>query len=304
MQGLPVNVDTIKEAIARADIEGAAHRASNVVTKGVVRLVYFTLAVIGVALIAAGLALALAATTLAIYGLIRGLQVDNTTVFPVGSEQVALLLCGYAVVALIATGLVSSGLALIKRKWRMPVWVTVGLTGVFFVAASAGVALTADSVPRIRDRYESLQHSSIQYMDPVKEVHFLGNTAFYRLVGDDKTGVEIRSFGNVDTKDITYSRDAAGVLTIDTTKFHPGTECQLLCPLGDNRTEVVLHLPQAVPFDGDSGARVTLDINNYAVEGSGDGSVTKLAPPAGESPTPAGLERSSVTQDSSRSTQH
>lgn len=278
MQGLPINVDTIKDAIARADIEGAAHRASSVVAKGIVRLLYFVLAVIGVGFVAGGIAMALAATTLTIYGLIRGLQVDTVTLFPVGGEQVALVLCGYAVVAAIATLLVSSGITLIKRKWRMPVWTTVGLVAILFAAASAGIALAADSTPRVQERYKSLQHSAIQYIEPVKEVHFLGNTAFFRIVQDSKTGVEIHTFGKVDTKDITYNRDANGVLTIDTTNFHPGTECQLVCPLGNNRTEVVLHLPKAVPFDGDSGAIVTLDMGNYVVNNSADGSVTKATP--------------------------
>lgn len=280
MQGLPVNVDTIKHAIARADIEGAAHRATSIVGGAINRLFYVLLALVGAAFIVGGLGMILLAATLMIYGLIRGVQADSSTVFPVGGEQVALVVCAFVVVALVATMVITAGLTLIKRKWRMPAWATVGIIGMFIVAASAGVALTADSVPRIRDRYESFQHSSMHYVEPVQRIHIVGHNAFYQITEDNKTGVEIRTFGTVDTTPIQITRDVDGVLTVDTTNFHPQhPNCQLICPYGEKRTMLVIHLPRQVPIDAPNDTRVILNIDNYSMRDDDQGSNIVVEPP-------------------------
>lgn len=249
MQGLPINVDTIKDTIERADVEGATRRASRIVAKVLTQIIYVLLAVIGAVLIIGGLAMMLGALALTIYGAIHGLQVGEEVLFPVGSEQVALLICGFTLVALIAILLVASGLALIQRKWRIPGWGVAAIIGLFLAAGSAGAALAADSAPTIKQQYRDLYHSRHVGIQPFQQLDFKGGDSgiYYVTQSGPTADIDIHSLGKVDTSAIKIA-EQNGKLTIDASGFRVPEDCGLICPYGRSNVEIMITVPETNPM--------------------------------------------------------
>jgi len=265
MRGLAVNVDNIKQAISEADVPGATRRASRVVGKALSLVVRVILAIVGVGLTIGGIAVMLASAVLGALGLVRGLQAGSVTLFPVGAEQVAVLVCGVVVLALAAAVIIASGLALVRRKWSIPGWAMAAIVGVFMVAASVGTAFGFDSAQSIQDRYLGLQHSQTHTLtQPITRLHIEGANAIYRIDRGDKAAVEIRTFGKVDTHAIKFNKDANGVLTINTRSFAPSWKCGLFCPFGPTQTEIIIHTPNPDMLPSDAPGGTNLFYRNSA----------------------------------------
>ncbi len=157
MQGKPVTVDALKDVVERADVEGAARRATNTVGKAVHSVLKVILGVIGAALAIAGAAAIMGLLTATTYLLVHGSQVNNQVVFPVGTLETVAAVCALAVVLILSIFLLVSGMAMIKRRWPLPGWATGSLVALFVVAGGVGTALALDSVPRVSDRVDAAQ---------------------------------------------------------------------------------------------------------------------------------------------------
>ncbi len=252
MDGLAVTVNNIKEVINKADVPGATRRASKLFGTVATKIIHVLLAVVGIGFIIAGVSALLTGAVMTVYGLVRGLQVGSVTLFPVGTEQVAVLICAFVIVGLVAAMVIASGLALARRRWSMPGWAIAAIVGTFIVAASVGGGYGAAIAPAVQRRYQDVQHSRHIPIQPFTKLNFVGNNVFYISQPGPTSDVEIRTLGNVNTSTIKVT-EKDGVLTIDTTKFHPNAGCNIVCPFGTSNTEVVIQTPggaQGIPSNG------------------------------------------------------
>ncbi|HSX05540.1 MAG TPA: PspC domain-containing protein [Candidatus Saccharimonadales bacterium] len=264
MRGLAVNVENIKHAVSGADVPGATRRASKVVGGFIATLVKVLLGVVGVGLIVGGLAVLLGSAGSLMFGLIRGVQVSNAPIFPIGKEEIAALVCAFVVVGLIASMVVASGVALVRRKWPMPGWAVAAVVGLFIAAGAVGTGFGLGVAPQVKSRVDALRHNrTVTLAQPIQRLHVLGTKAAYRVVYDTKPSVEIHAFGNVQPSDVTIT-EQNGLLTVDTRGLAKPS-CTLFCPFDDgNSTEVVIHAPNpdTLPADTPGGASFTIR-NNY-----------------------------------------
>lgn len=157
MQGKPVTVDTLKEVVQRADVEGAAKRAGTTVGRAVQSVLKVLLVVVGVLLAVAGVAMIMGMLAAGTYLLAHGSLVNNQVVFPIGMRETLAVVCALAIGLILAILLLVSGLAMIRRKWPLPGWATGTLVALFVVAGGVGTALALDSVPHVSDRVDNAQ---------------------------------------------------------------------------------------------------------------------------------------------------
>jgi phage shock protein PspC (stress-responsive transcriptional regulator) len=262
MNGMAVNIDNLKRVVDAADVPGATRRVSGTVVEIVRFTVKFMLNLLGFVFMAAGVAVLLGDALALVYGLVRGLQVGNTTLFPVGSEQVTILVCVFVIVGLFAGMLMTLGRTLVRRKWTMPGWALAAVVGVFIVAGSLGGGLGADAAPTIRHQYEHVQHSRRISVKPFTKLNFVGNNMFYISEPGVANEVHIKTLGNIDTSKIKIS-EKDGVLTLDTSAFNPSSEgCRLVCPYGNTNVEIVIQTPDPSAITsslGTPGAKLRMD---------------------------------------------
>jgi phage shock protein PspC (stress-responsive transcriptional regulator) len=245
MNGMAVNIDNLKKVVNEADIPAATRRASNTVMRVVNLIVKVILNLVGLTFVAAGLAVLLGDALALVYGLVRGLQVGNEILFPVGSEQVAILICAFVVVGLFAGMLVALGRIMVLRKWAMPGWILAAVVGAFIVAASIGGGLAADAAPTIRHQYEHVQHSQRISVEPFTKLNFLGNEVQYVMQPGLTAQVHIKTLGNVDTSKVKIS-EKDGILTIDTRALKLNDNCTTICPYGDTNMKIVIETPSTM----------------------------------------------------------
>ncbi|HSX15387.1 MAG TPA: PspC domain-containing protein [Candidatus Saccharimonadales bacterium] len=260
MHGKPVTVDTLKGLAGQVDVPGATRRAGAQVGSVVMGLMKLVLVVVGIGLVALGLCMFIAASVAAAYGLINGVQVGSAALFPVGREQVAVLVCGFVLAALVALLVTISGLALVRRKWPLPGWAVAAVVGVFVAAASLGTAFGFDTAPAVKARYESFYTTRAYTLaQPVTQIHFRGDRAAYEVRHGDHPGLVIRTFGKRDAGSIKFSQDKAGVLTVDSSSYRMGDGCTWVCPFADGTSaKVVVEVgtDQPVAADAPDGADV------------------------------------------------
>ncbi len=245
MNGMAVNIDNLKKVVNEADIPAATRRASSAAMRVADLIMKVVLNLVGLAFVITGVAVLIGDAFALVYGLVRGLQVANMTLFPVGSEQVVILICAFVVVGLFAGMLIILGRILVRRKWTMPGWALAAMVGVFIVAASVGGGLAADATPTIRDQYDHLQHSQRIPVKSFTKLNFVGSNVMYIREFGPTPVVHIKTLGNIDTSKIKIS-EKDGALTVDTRAFNPNQNCTMVCPYGDTNTEIVVEAPDTL----------------------------------------------------------
>lgn len=180
MHGKAVTVDSLKEVIERADVQGAAKRAGNVVGGAVGTILKVLLAIVGIGLAMGGIATMLSTVTAGTYLIVHGSLVNSQAVFPVGIQQVVVAVSGIMLAAIIGLFLLVSGMSLVRRKWVLPGWATAVLLTIFFVVVGVGTALSIDAVPHIRDRIKDAKQTQVNAMCESGVLSWCSNDAYYR----------------------------------------------------------------------------------------------------------------------------
>ncbi len=250
MQGKAVTVDSLKEVIDRADVQGAAQRASKIFGGAGETFAKLLLGIIGVGFILSAFALLTGGATVTSFLLGHGLKVGSTTIFPVGKKETLIVICGLIVVALIASMFAVVGKAMFSRKWRLPTWAAAAMALTFITAASVGVALGFQTAPAWQARYRNSMHSQLYSTAPFTEARFIAPDIPVLFQFDQHYGVEIKTASNIDTKTIT-TNVSKGVLMIDTSHLVTTDRCGFLCPDGNRNVEIVIHSP--VPLNSTTG---------------------------------------------------
>ena len=135
MLGKAVTVDSLKELVDRADIKGATDRASKTLGPVIEKTGKILSALIGGGIITTAASLFIALTMALTYisfhhhNLIAGV-----VAFPLGkTETVFVAMCAAVAFIISVLGLLIR-MAMVKRKWSLPGWITAALIGLLLVA--------------------------------------------------------------------------------------------------------------------------------------------------------------------------
>jgi len=241
MQGKPVTVDAIKEAVERADVKTAATHAQHVVRVLLRGFVKFVLALVGYGLMIAGVAALLGLTTLGVYWLLNHDFIPSH-IFPVGTGEVVLVCLAFVVAISVALFLLVTGLAVARRKWPLPSWGLGAIVAVFLASLAVSGALAADAAPKIKHRYDATHHT---YSRTVSEFHKLavegGPEINVRYEKSPTYGVSVSYWGSANIFKLkTEVKDQT--LTVDTHALADSMRCQKpFCLLADPTIDVVIH---------------------------------------------------------------
>lgn len=165
MQGKPVTVDALKDVVQRADVEGAAKRATNVVGKAVHAVLKVLAQVVGIILTVAGVLATIALLTAGTYLIVHGTTVNNEVVFPVGMQEVAVVAMAVTAAVIASVVIAFVGAALIKGRQVLSGWAAAILLVLLVAAGSVGTALALDSVPSISNRVDAIKEKGVSAED-------------------------------------------------------------------------------------------------------------------------------------------
>ena len=228
MRGKPVNVDSLKEVVDRADIKGAAQRANSTVAPAINSFFRIVLKIIGVGFILSGL--------MAIFGLIATKtymvshhgQLLQDNLFPVGTNEHALLDLSLVLAGLVGLFVVLFGVSFFKRKWPIKGWITGVLLGIFFIGLAVAIALAADVAPNVRDRYNANTHTISRSVQPFTSVNATGDGLNFEYDYATTYSVALNYYGNPDTSTI-KTTVVNNVLQINAQNFNWHRNCDMLC---------------------------------------------------------------------------
>lgn len=243
MSGKAVNLNTIKEVVDRADVPGAAHRAGGVVRGILATLFMVFMVTTGLLFILGALGILFTTIALGVYALLHDGKFIQEGLFPVGNSEVLLLAIGLAVSVIVAVLLLLVGVAMIRRKWQLPGWGLAALIGLLFVGLSVGTALTADAVPRVRDRYEAAHHTSSRSVEAFNEVYLTGDDVRLEYKKSDTYKVEFSYVGAPDLS-IIKTKVEGQKLTIDTQDFANDDNCTMLCLFHNYDLKIMVYAPE------------------------------------------------------------
>lgn len=266
MQGKPVTVGALKNVVERADVKGAAKRATTVAGKVVSTSLKVVLGVVGIGLMLGAIGALLGLTTASIYwALNRDIVPEN--IFPVGGAEVALVYIWFLFAAVISLFLLFGGLAMVKHKWSLPGWALGSMVAVALASLAVGSALTADAVPKVRQRYEAAQHSYVRDVPAFDKLKVLGTLdAGVNYKESAETRVVVRYWGAIDLSKLkTNVKD--GTLTVDSQTLAEETRCEKLCIFHSPVLEVTIYGPQLkqVTTDMDGGSFALPPVRNRSL---------------------------------------
>lgn len=276
MRGKAVTVDSLKEIVDRADVTGAAQRASRNVVTAFEVFAKIILAIVGVGVVLVGVALLAAIGMAGMYALLHdGRMLQGAIEFPLGTSETVAVVAGLGAAAVIVLFLLATGIAMIRRKWLVPGWGVAALCGLFLISIITAGATVPDTVQSVRDRYEANSHVEkrtlpafehvrivranvdvpVRYeddADAIKPGTLVIPSKGYDMPsqkGGDAQGrtyyAELRYLGDVPASAIKTSvKD--GTLTVDMTGFNPGSDwdCDVMCIGSKDFFTLVIHTPQ------------------------------------------------------------
>ena len=228
MAGKPVTVEGLKEVVERADIKSAAKRANNTLAGPINTIFDIFLKTIGIFIILSGLTALFALVAFEIYVLVHGNNLLQDNIFPIGFKEHLLLDIAITIGALISIFTILIGMALFIRKWPVGAWITGVLIGLIFIGMAAGAALSADSYPQVRDRYNANLHTSIRSLGTFNQVKLVGEGVGVNFETADKYSASISYFDHPDISKI-KTTVSANTLTIDSSQFDWHRHCSALC---------------------------------------------------------------------------
>lgn len=252
MLGKAVTVSSLKDIVTRADVPGVARRANHAFARIIQTFFKILLAICGAAFVTLGMALLFWIVVGSVYALIPGIEVNGELIFPIGTSEIFLLLCGAVVVIILALFFLLIGLSMIRRKWQVSSWIVATMLGIFLLAGAVGVVITADSGDRIYNRIESIRRTQTRPLPAFKTVNINGTDTYVTYRPADNYAVELKYLGKPDTKLLTTEvKDS--LLTVDSTTFEDKTSCHWFCIYTGRKIEVIIYAPSLdyVKIEGD-----------------------------------------------------
>jgi phage shock protein PspC (stress-responsive transcriptional regulator) len=245
MQGKPVTVESLKELVDRADVEGAAKRAGKRVEPAALLLVKVLVAIIGMGVTAVAFSMLIAVTTVAIFAFAsHGIMVGGEKLFPVGTKETWALLSGLTAAGIVGLFGLFGGIGMVVRKWKVPGWISGALVGVFLLGVAAAAALGIDTAPRIHDRFDAMHHSQVVAVQPFTKLQLHGNSSHdtrYEFHPSNEYKIVYNYLGKAPTPSFNKGvKD--GILTLDTTEMQHH-RCDILCGYDDWNMTITVYAP-------------------------------------------------------------
>ena len=243
MAGRPVNVDSLKEIVGRADVKGAAKRVNAAIVGPINAIFRFLLKLLGIFFILSGLSLVFGLIATETYVLSNGNTWGQYNIFQVGFRENLLLDIATLVVGLIGVFIIFFGIAMFRRKWPIRTWVTGTLVGIVFIGLAVGGALAGNVYPNVRDRYNANTHTSIRTLPPFSALSISG-PADINVQTSKTYYVGLQYYGHPNlgqVKTIVQNNK----LIIDSSQFNWSRHCQIICiPRGYNLM-ITIYSPNA-----------------------------------------------------------
>ena len=247
MQGRPVTLEALKDSVSNADVAGAAQRINSRVLPVVNGIFRTGIKFIGLGFVLAGLGMLISIGVTKMYMVLHNGRLFQENLFPVGAREEWLLAITMILAAVIAFFLILTGIAAFRRKWPIGGWITGVLAGMFLLGSVASIALTADAVPHVRERYQtSLHTTAIKDIKPFSKVTTTGEVDVEYISSPNYT-VNLRYFDNPDLSKIkvTVENDT---LHIDSSGLDGFDHCDMLCLFPDYDMTAQVYMPNAEDF--------------------------------------------------------
>jgi phage shock protein PspC (stress-responsive transcriptional regulator) len=227
MAGKPVTASSLKEAVERADVKGAAARANSTVAAGINNIFDILLKVTGIAVVALGISMLLGFIGSGGYLL---MQDSNWLghIFPIGIREHLLLGLSFGIVALLSVLVIVLGVAMFRRAWPLKAWATGTLLGLLLVSMVGTAVLGADAAPRIRDRYQANLHTTTRTLQPFAKIDQIGEGVEVNYEQASTYSVSMRYFDHPDLSTVKTSV-SGDTLIIDSSQFDRHHNCSGLC---------------------------------------------------------------------------
>lgn len=244
MSGTPVTVGSLMVAAARVDAGSAAGRVRDVTN----RLFRLAVKAAGVGLTLFGVLLLAGLGAATLFGLVHG-NIIPDNLFPVGFEEHLLVALSAFVAAMAAVFIILFGMALFARKWPIRGWLTGVLAGLTLIGFVAGGALAADTVPKVRGRYNADLHTAVRSLPTFHGVAVYGDavtTVNYQYAS--KYAVSLQYFDKANISDV-KTKVTDGVLTIDAQNYDASHQCGRICLPWLYSIELTLEAPTMPAID-------------------------------------------------------
>ena len=247
MLGKSVTLGALKDSVERADLPGAARRANNTVLPVINSIFRFFIRLIGLGFILTGAAMIFGLIVTKVYMLLHHGQLFQENLFPVGFREDLLLTFGIVLTTIVALFLILIGIASFLRKWPVRGWITAVLLGLFLVGSAATAALAADAVPHVRDRYETMVHTTaIKDVRPFKKVETNGDIDLSYISSPDYA-VNVHYVDHPDLSKLkVYVKDST--LHVDSTQLDNAKHCTMLCLFPRYNMTVQIYAPNIEDF--------------------------------------------------------
>lgn len=244
MAGKPINVDSLKEIVERADVKGAAHRVNAVVAGPINNIFSFILKFIGICFIVTGLSVLFGLIAAETYILIHSGSWAQNNIFPIGLSEHLLLDIAISVVGLVTLFIILFGIAMFRRKWPIRAWVTGMLVGLIFIGGTVGGVLVADVYPNVRDRYDSNIHITTRSLTPFSTLNITGPEENINFQTSNTYSVSLKYYDDPNLTNVkTIVRNKT--LVIDSTQFDRQRNCPIICFPKTYNLSITVYSPNA-----------------------------------------------------------
>jgi phage shock protein PspC (stress-responsive transcriptional regulator) len=257
MRGKPVTLEALKKSVDQADVAGAARRANNVAMSGINRVFRACVKLAGVGFILAGVGVIVGVVFTKMYMLLHDGRLFQENLFPVGIREEWLVTTMMIGAIITSVFLFLMGVAAFKRKWPVRGWVTGILAGLLLLSFTTSMALTADTVPRVQERYETtLRTTAVKDIQPFNKIVTNGNVDI-AYISSPEYAVNIRYSDHPDLSKVSV-KVQDGTLYIDSRQLdEEPSHCTMLCLFPNYNMTVRVYAPSIDDIMNSQGSEVT-----------------------------------------------
>ncbi|HWB38682.1 MAG TPA: PspC domain-containing protein [Candidatus Saccharimonadales bacterium] len=273
MRGKSVTLEALKDSVNKADVPNAARRINNSFLEFVDRLFRICIKLVGIGFALFGLLVLAVAAITRIYMSLHDGKLFQENLFPVGSREQLLVGVALGLAVLFSIFLILAGVAVFKRKWPINGWVTGVLAVIFLAGSITSIALAADAVPRVRERFETIQHTTaVKNIKQFDKVVTNGDIDI-SYISSPSYAANIYYVGHPDLKKVKIYV-ANKTLYIDSRQLDKVNHCTMLCLYPRYDMTVDVYAPNIQDFKTPQ----STDIFYPAVPPAPSSSITAPAP--------------------------
>lgn len=248
MRGKSVTLEAIKDSVNKAEMTNTARRINNSLLSVIDAVFRICVKLVGVGLIALGLATLFAAAVARIYMSLHNGKLFQENLFPVGTREQLLVWIAMGMILLISIFMILAGIAVFRRKWPLNAWVTGVLAVILLAGSIVTAALGADAAPRVNERYQALMHTtSVKNIQPFDRVVTKGDIDV-SYVSSPAYAVNVNYADHPDLSKMKIYV-ASGVLYVDSRELDKVNHCTMLCLYPRYNMTVQIYAPNVQSFD-------------------------------------------------------